>query len=674
MNRSRWRILRFAVAPVAVAVTSVMAMLGGSLTANATTTTSGAITKASGAITNSALPAAAAGLVRTVVKGASVSFPAGQHMGTPSGFQSPETPPRQGSGGEGFAPISRSARPSATKAFAAAGLQPPVVASSPVGGKAGLTASWQGLDGFEQRYANGGNQFSLEPPDQGLCAGNGYVLEAVNDVLRVFRGSGAPVSGVTDLNTFLGYPAQFDRATGLEGPFVTDPSCVFDHGSGRFYLSVLTIEVDPVTGNFLGPNHLDLAVSRSANPTGGWNIYRLPVQDDGTQGTPLHPDCPCVGDYPHIGSDAHAIFLTTNEYPFGTGPGVFGNNFNGAQIYAFDKQALAGGANSVQLVQFQNTFLPSGGSRVPGFTVWPAQVPDSRYATSHGGTEYLLSSIAGEEAQPAGFTGMASQLGVWAVTNTSSIGSGSPALHLERGLVASEVYGVPPRSTQKPGPVPLRDCLAVNCLDVLGPGAPPDPNEAEGPLDSNDSRMQQVYYSGGTIYGALDTVIRVQGNLQAGIAWFAVHPGASAAASSVTRQGYLGVARNNVNYPALAVLPNGSAAMAFTLVGAGYFPTSAYTLFGSQGPGSVQVAAAGQAPEDGFCEYNVFDCANTPTPLARPRWGDYSAAVTNGSTFFIATEYIGNRCTFATYVKDPTCGGTRAPLINWATRISHVTP
>ena len=45
---------------------------------------------------------------------------------------------------------------------------------------------FEGLNHYQQRYARGGNQFSVEPPDQGMCAGNGYVVEAVNDVMNVF--------------------------------------------------------------------------------------------------------------------------------------------------------------------------------------------------------------------------------------------------------------------------------------------------------------------------------------------------------------------------------------------------------------------------------------------------------------------------------------------------------
>ena len=93
-----------------------------------------------------------------------------------------------------------------------------------------LNKSFMGLNFFQQRYANNGNQFSVEPPDQGLCTGNGYVFEVVNDVINVFNQSGqtvlpdnantvggkpTDVNHAVDLNTFFGYPAAIDRATGI---------------------------------------------------------------------------------------------------------------------------------------------------------------------------------------------------------------------------------------------------------------------------------------------------------------------------------------------------------------------------------------------------------------------------------------------------------------------------
>src|SRR4051812_18187743 len=39
---------------------------------------------------------------------------------------------------------------------------------------------FNGLTQREQRLADGGNQFTIEPPDQALAVGNGFVVESVN--------------------------------------------------------------------------------------------------------------------------------------------------------------------------------------------------------------------------------------------------------------------------------------------------------------------------------------------------------------------------------------------------------------------------------------------------------------------------------------------------------------
>ncbi len=91
--------------------------------------------------------------------------------------------------------------------------------SAVAGSNPELALSFNGLNHRDQRLANGGNnQCSLEPPDQGLCVGNGYVVEAVNSVIRVWNTSGSALTGVQDLNTFFGYPAAIDRSTGVLAP------------------------------------------------------------------------------------------------------------------------------------------------------------------------------------------------------------------------------------------------------------------------------------------------------------------------------------------------------------------------------------------------------------------------------------------------------------------------
>ena len=44
---------------------------------------------------------------------------------------------------------------------------------------------FEGLNHYQQRYSRGGNQFSVEPPDQGLCVGNGDVVEVIVVLARV---------------------------------------------------------------------------------------------------------------------------------------------------------------------------------------------------------------------------------------------------------------------------------------------------------------------------------------------------------------------------------------------------------------------------------------------------------------------------------------------------------
>ena len=78
--------------------------------------------------------------------------------------------------------------------------------------------SFSGIDHHEQRLeVAGGNQWSLEPPDQGLCVGNGYVFEAVNNAVAVYNSSGTRLIH-DSLNHFFRYPVEIDRTTGRGRP------------------------------------------------------------------------------------------------------------------------------------------------------------------------------------------------------------------------------------------------------------------------------------------------------------------------------------------------------------------------------------------------------------------------------------------------------------------------
>jgi hypothetical protein len=97
---------------------------------------------------------------------------------------------------------------------------------------AGAATGFNGLTHAEQRLADGGNQFSIEPPDQGLAVGNGYVLEAVNLALRVRPVSGGAGAGVVSLNRFFFQESAIVRATATTparyGRFVSDPRAYYN--------------------------------------------------------------------------------------------------------------------------------------------------------------------------------------------------------------------------------------------------------------------------------------------------------------------------------------------------------------------------------------------------------------------------------------------------------------
>src|SRR5690242_5446900 len=218
------------------------------------------------------------------------------------------------------------------------------------------------MNHFDVRWGStaGGNMpAATDPPDQGLCVGSdgsGHlrVLEVVNSALRVFTETGQPVTPPVATNLFFGYPPRIIRTPVFtEGPAIDDPACLYDAATGRWFLDTLTQDIfpqDDVDGflHFTGANRIDLAVSNTSDPTGEWTHYQIPLQDDGTEGTPNHHcsaggyslppfvlnPTACVGDYPHIGADAYGIYITTNEYSY------FGPEFRGTQIYALPKAGL----------------------------------------------------------------------------------------------------------------------------------------------------------------------------------------------------------------------------------------------------------------------------------------------------------------------------------------------
>jgi hypothetical protein len=502
--------------------------------------------------------------------------------------------------------------------------------------------------------------FVAEPPDQGLCAGNGYVVEMVNLNLQVFSDNLTALEAPMVLETFFNESLAF----GVRGGDVTiqgDPRCYWDANTHRWFLSQLVLDLSNNTSRF------DLAVSTTSNPLGDFNLYSLDNTDN------ANPGCPCFGDQPTMGANHDAIFITTNEFSI--------NNpvFNGSVLYTIDKEALADGADSANtVVDFigldvqtpPTPGLPQGTcTATRGLDCWasvrPASSPTSG-DTRFGGVEYLLSALDFANVQD-------NRIGVWAVTNTSSIRSDNPSIGLQEATLNSEKYVFPGFARQKAGPIPLGDSGAYSC-EPHSPCAHPTP-QALGPIQTNDDQIQSAVYANGLIWGGLTTTMPIVSRGHIGIAYFAVSPHLTedGLTATIAKQGYLVKAGNDVEFPSIGVDSQGHGVVSFTLSGPDFYPTSAYATISRSGAGPVKVAALGQSPQDGFTEYEYRNGPGPQGQTFRPRWGDYSASVAVGQTIFFASEYIQYpNCSDAAFAVDTSCGGTRSRSVNWGTSINKL--
>jgi hypothetical protein len=475
-----------------------------------------------------------------------------------------------------------------------------------------------GLDHFDNRTADGGNNFSIEPPDQGLCVGNGYVLEAVNLVvgLRDAATNQRIPNTVVGLNTFFGLPYSINRSVTppVRGPFTSDPKCLYDSDTKRFFVTILKETVSPTSGAALGPTAVLIAVSKTSDPLQGFTVFSVDTTNDGSNGTPSNPNCPCLPDQPLIGMDKNGLFISTNEFP------LFVNGFNGAQIYGISKQKLAAAASNGSSALPPVSYVNAGALPVPAedqavggiwYTVQPAVTPPNKPGNSGNseklkGVQYFLSALefAGEPDD---------RVALWAMSNTDSLQDAVPDVKLQVSVIKTNTsYVSPPRSTQKPS------------------SATPAPRK----IDGGDDRMQQVVEVDNTVYGSLTTAIGDPASPLSGIAYWGIKPQwqNGKLTGSVRTQGYVSVAGNYLQRPSVAMNHEGKGLIVFSLIGPDYYPSAAYVgfnkQFGAQGP--VYVVGAGVAPDIGF----------SGASGGRQRWGDYSAAVDEAGNIWAAAEYI----------------------------------
>jgi hypothetical protein len=437
-----------------------------------------------------------------------------------------------------------------------------------------LLANFNGTSSRDSAVTNFNQEF--EPPDQGLCAGNGFAVDMVNSAYTIYQSDGAVVSGPFNINGPFG--------EGLT-QFTSDPRCYYDPTTNTWFATILFISGGDF-GAFGNTSHLDIAVNspngpvvngHPGDPTNPWIVYQIDTTDLGDNG------CPCFGDQPRIGIDSQNVYVTDDEFS------INGPEFNGGEIYAFSKKDLVALNSTIHFVRFPH--LSVGGTT--------PVAPQPALTTGNSSAEYFLGSL-----DPNGTFDQ--RLALWAMTNTSAVSTGGQPT-LSSVVLNSEAYGLPPGAQQK----------GVATV-----------------LDSGDDRMQQTQFINGNIWGELTTAVTIPGDSaeRAGAAWFSVHPhlagGKLDSKSKLVGQGYVAVSGHYFIYPALQVVPGGGAVMVGALSGTDLFPSAAYTTLtpGADAFGPVQIAARGSTNYDA----NATRWGDYSWAVMDP----------GGKSVWLATEYV----------------------------------
>ena len=299
-------------------------------------------------------------------------------------------------------PAARAARRLPSGTYSAAETVPGAPGSAaPAAPPSSPLVNFNGVSSRDSQFTNYNQEF--EPPDQGLCEGNGFVLEPVNSAYSFYSTSGKLLRGPFNVNDLF-------NVGGKE--FTSDPRCWYDSATKTWFATILFLNDKSTASSLL------IAVRHAASPLGLWNEYAINTTDAGN-------GCPCFGDQPRIGIDQDNLYVTDDEFSI-TGP-----QFLGAEVWAFDKAQLIAGATKLNFVRFDHL-------KVAGQLTL---APQPALSTGAPSAEFFLSSLD--------FSGKGDhRIGVWAMTKRSAVGAGGMPV-LSSVIITSEAYANPPAAPQK---------------------------------------------------------------------------------------------------------------------------------------------------------------------------------------------------------------------------------
>lgn len=365
------------------------------------------------------------------------------------------------------------------------------------------------------------------PPDCTMAAGPSNILVAVNGNVSVFARTGGAAQVTRRLD------AWFSNV--VTNAKVFDPKALYDQHAGRWVLLAVAMPND----TSVHESYFLLSVSKTADPLKGWFNYKIDAAKDGSTATTNW------ADYPSLGLDNQAFYLTANMFKFG-------GNYQYAKLRIIAKaQAYAGSALTfTDFTKLKN----ADGSLC--FTVQPC------HTFGAPGVQSFINTLF-----PGGTTPTQKRVTLWSLTNPLT----SPSLTSRS--VPVDPYGLAPNADQQ-GTAPA--------------------------LESGDVRVLNAVFRGGSVWAGFSTAHDWgDGVGVASCRWMQVN----ATSGTIIQQGVFGAKKFHYFYPAVMPDTNGNMTMVFCRSGSSEFASIRYSGRLSSDPaGTLQGSAllkSGEATYNG---------------------------------------------------------------------------
>jgi len=399
------------------------------------------------------------------------------------------------------------------------------------------------------------------PPDVSIAAGPKNIVVATNGRVNVFRKNGSLVPAAS--RGLFGFFSSLGTVAS-DGPF--DPWLRYDEYINRFWLFAVSENDSPQRSTFL------IGLSNTDDATQGWTLFAIDATLNGNTATSNW----C--DYPKLGVDAQAIYLTCNMFSF---PSTTGS-FQYAKVRVMTKDQFVNNTCCFwwDFWNLREDFLGITAS----FTVQPAYMHGANAANG----EFLI------DAHTFCIFCPPNTLEVWHITNA------------QRCCV--------PGSQSSPD-------LNQESHDVGNFPSPPNARQSGSTtrIDTGDTRLLFAFWKGGFLSTGQN--LACNSGADACIAFTELNVSGFPTISTVNDFAYqtTGV---DYFYPAVDVNAAGDKTMVFSrssaseFAGASYIGIPASSTCTNCVNGPETVLAAGQ---------NTYVRLEGP-PLNRNRWGDYLGA------------------------------------------------